>query len=124
MALPACNCPAPDNLLQLRRDWHICILMKVSQIPPLTRYSCAMHKWLRFALVSAVSANALAQAQPPATQSESAREQRRLELRLALQAQRKPEPPLADEQAPAGRHMTSEQQAEMRQQRVVGQSSP
>jgi len=78
-----------------------------------------MHKWVLSVLVFTACANVLAQAKPltgPVGESESAREQRRVELRSALHGHRDPARPVPEETAPVSRHLTAQQRAEMRQQ--------
>lgn len=78
-----------------------------------------MRKFVVLVFVFAACTNVLAQAKPLTgipVERESAREQRRVELRSALQARRNPESSVLDDEAPVGRHLTAQQRAEMRQQ--------
>jgi len=87
-----------------------------------------MHKWFMFAFASAVSMGAMAQAKMVQRHDDPSREQWRLELRTALQAQRHSERGLLDEKTPAARQLSSQEhavlRAQLRQQRTDKPASP
>lgn len=86
-----------------------------------TGYSCAMHKWLLF-LVANGTVCACAWAQLPSNlptgpASPLTREQRRVELRMVLQAQsQRDATTTAGGTLPAERHLSDQDRAEIRQQ--------
>ena len=75
-----------------------------------------MHKWFTFVSALTLSVGACAQANQMQQQSNPTREQRRVELRTVLQAQRNSDRAPVDDKATAGRQLTLREHAELRQQ--------
>ncbi len=75
-----------------------------------------MYKWFMFVCALAASVAVFAQGKQSQEQSDATREQRRVELRMVLQAQRNSDRAAVDDKTPAGRQLTSQEHAQLRQQ--------
>jgi hypothetical protein len=110
-----------DILLQLSPPWHICVYACQAQKRTTNGYSRCMRKWLLFVLACCSGFTAIGQVAPPATPPDDdvplTREQRRIEIRTMLTANRNAEPlALSANPAPALRQLSTQQRAEMREQ--------
>ena len=75
-----------------------------------------MYKWFVLAIGVAASVAVFAQGKEIQQHADSTREQRRVELRMVLQAQRLPDRVSVDDKTSTGRQLTSQEHAELRQQ--------
>ena len=108
-------------MLQNWRYWHICLVIKSAPQCDPTRYSCSMFRLLLPMLLWTCAASAVAQPAPvalPGIEASSTRDQRRAELRTALQASRRADLLAVHSEAPQtrDRHLTESERAEMRRQ--------
>lgn len=113
----------PDTLLQLSPQRHNWPPLWCRRNPGVSGYSCAMDKWLLLVLAVGAGGAAYAQGAPhPASShrdsgAETKRAQKRMELRTVLSAERNAEPAApALEIPPAGRQLSPQERAEMREQ--------
>ncbi len=110
-------------MLQLSPVSHICLRRESALRPCARRYSCSMKRQSLFALIWFCAASAVAQPTQTASglERQDMREQRRAELRTALQANRAANRQSelrggADQATPAVRHLSPGERFEMRQQ--------